>query len=161
RPEARAVIIGVNKYQDDKISNLSFARADAEGVYRLLTDPELGRIFPENVILLLDEEATQRNIRSAIGTKLPRQAGENDLVYIYYAGHGSPVIDPQSRSRDGIEKYLVPSDADLDDLFATAISMNEIQTFDSKNKFGENSHAQKSPARRYQQIPQISVVWMC
>jgi len=129
RSNAHAVIIGIDKYQDQKIPNLTFARADAEGVYEILTDPELGRIPPDNVILLLNEEATQRNIRSAIGTKIPKRAGEQDMVYIYYAGHGSPVMDPKSRSRDGMEKYLVPTDAELDDLRATGISMDEIQRF--------------------------------
>lgn len=132
RKNAHAVIIGINKYQDQKIPDLEFARADAEGVYQILTDPELGRISPENATLLMDEEATQRNIRSAIGTKLPRRAGEDDMVYIYYAGHGSPLMDPKSRSRDGMEKYLVPADAELDDLFATGISMDEIQKFFSR-----------------------------
>lgn len=77
RLDAHAVIIGINKYRDSKIPDLAFARADAEGIYQALTDPELGRISPDNISLLLDEEATQRNIRSAIGTKLPRRAGEN------------------------------------------------------------------------------------
>jgi len=129
RQNAHAVIIGINEYQDQKIPNLTFARADAEGVYQILTDPELGRIPPDNVILLLDEEATQRNICSAIGTKIPKRASEQDMVYIYFAGHGSPVMDSKSRSRDGMEKYLVPADAELDDLRATGISMDEIQRF--------------------------------
>jgi len=129
RLNAHAVIIGIDKYQDQKIPNLNFARADAEGIYQILTDSELGRISSDNVILLLDDEATQRNIRSAIGTKLPRRVGENDTVYIYYAGHGAPAMDPKSRSRDGMEKYIVPADADLDDLRATGISMDEIQKF--------------------------------
>ncbi len=129
RQNAHAVIIGINEYQDQKIPNLTFARADAEGVYQILTDPELGRIPPDNVILLLDEEATQRNIRYAIGTKIPKRAGERDIVYIYFAGHGSPVMNPKSRSRDGMEKYLVPTDAEIDDLRATGISMDEIQRF--------------------------------
>ena len=129
REDAHAVIIGINEYRDDKIPNLNFARADAESIYQVLIDPELGRMPPKNIVLLVDEEATQRNIRSAIGTKLPRRAGEEDVVYLYYAGHGAPVIDKQSSSRDGMEKYLVPFDADLDDLFATGISMSEIQTF--------------------------------
>ncbi len=51
------------------------------------------------------------------------------MVYIYYAGHGSPLMDPKSRSRDGMEKYLVPTDAELGDLRATGISMDEIQKF--------------------------------
>jgi hypothetical protein len=44
RQNAHAVIIGIDKYQDEKIPDLQFARADAEGVYQILTDPELGRI---------------------------------------------------------------------------------------------------------------------
>jgi hypothetical protein len=40
RQNAHAVIIGINEYQDQKIQNLTFARADAEGVYQILTDPE-------------------------------------------------------------------------------------------------------------------------
>jgi hypothetical protein len=44
RQNAHAVIIGIDKYHDEKIPDLQFARADAEGVYQILTDPELGRI---------------------------------------------------------------------------------------------------------------------
>jgi len=129
RKNAHAVIIGINKYQDPNIPNLTYARADAEGLYRILIDPELGRIPRDNVILLLDEEATASNIRSAIGDEIPRRAGEQDLVYIYYAGHGSPVINPKSRSHDGMEKYLVPADAQLDKLRGTGIPMDDIQRF--------------------------------
>jgi len=129
RRNAHAVIIGINKYQDEKIPDLKLARADAEAVYQILTDPELGRISPDHIILLLDEQATQRNIRSAIGTKIPHRAGEQDMVLIYYAGHGVPVINPKTRAHDGMEKYLAPADAELDDLRATGIAMDEIQKF--------------------------------
>jgi hypothetical protein len=129
RDNAHAVIIGINQYQDKNIPDLNFARADAEAIYNVLSDPELGRISPENIFLLLDDDATQRKIRSAIGTKIPRHAAENDVVYIYFAGHGAPVIDPRSGAKDGMEKYLVPVDAELEDLRATGISMEEIKKF--------------------------------
>ncbi|MFQ5769192.1 MAG: caspase family protein [bacterium] len=129
RQNAYAVVIGIDKYQDVKIPNLGLACADAKGIYQVLTDSDLGRISPENIILLLDEKATQRNIRSAIGTKIPRRAGANDMIFIYFAGHGAPVIDPKSGSSDGMEKYLIPADAERDDLRATGISMDEIQKF--------------------------------
>ncbi|MDZ7292627.1 MAG: caspase family protein [candidate division KSB1 bacterium] len=67
---------------------------------------------PGNLFLLLDEEATAKNIRSVIGTKIPKRAGEQDMVYIYYAGHGSPVMDPKNRSRDGMEKNILPTDVE-------------------------------------------------
>ena len=124
-----AVIIGIDRYQDDRIPNLHCARADAEAVYGVLTDPCLGRFPPDNVTLLLDENATERKIRSALGTDLPRRAGSQDTVLVYYAGHGAPVIDPTGKSRDGMEKYLVPTDAVLNDLRSTAIAMESIQKF--------------------------------
>jgi len=129
RHNAHAVIIGINEYQDEKIPDLQFARADAEGVYQILTDPELGRIPPDNVILLLDENATQQNIRSAIGDEIYRRAGDDDFVYIYFAGHGMPFMNPKSGSADGMEKYLVPTDAKLDKIRGTGIPMDDIQRF--------------------------------
>ena len=80
RRNAHAAVIGINKYEDSRIPDLTFARADAEGVYQVLIDPELGRFSPDNVTLLLDEEATQRNIRTEIGNALRRRAGKDDLV---------------------------------------------------------------------------------
>jgi uncharacterized caspase-like protein len=129
RKNAHAAVIGINKYEDSRIPDLTFARADAEGVYQVLVDPELGRFSPENVTLLLDEKATQRNIRTEIGNALRRRAGKDDLVYIYYAGHGSGEIAIESSYQDGIQKYLVPFDAELDNLFSTGIAMDEIQKF--------------------------------
>ena len=111
RQNAHAVIIGINRYFDPNIADLTYARADAEGVYQALTNPDLGRFSPENVILLLDEKASQRKISTAIGTTLRRQADENDLVYIYYAGHGSAEIDPKRCMGCGLCAVTCPSDA--------------------------------------------------
>jgi plastocyanin len=123
------VIIGIDHYEDGRIPNLRYSVADAQSVYDTLTNPDLGGFPQANVELLINENATQRKIRSAIGTRLPRRAGKQDTVVIYYAGHGAPVINPQSGSRDGLEKYLVPCDAVLDDLRATGVPMEEIQKF--------------------------------
>ena len=42
---------------------------------------------PENITMLLDNEATLANIRSAIDTILAK-AGDNSTLIVYYAGHG-------------------------------------------------------------------------
>ena len=129
RSDAYAVVIGINEYQDDSISHLQYARADAQAIYDVLVDPELGRFNPDNVELLLDGSATAKAIRTAIATNLPRKAQEEDTVFIYYAGHGAPVINPGTQNRDGFEKYLVPSDAKMDNLRATGIPMADIQRY--------------------------------
>jgi uncharacterized caspase-like protein len=126
RADAHAVIVGIDAYSDPQIRPLRYARADAEAVHSVLTNPEIGRINPANVTLLLNESATQRAIRSAIGTSLRTRASPDDTVVIYFAGHGAPEIDARGQQDDGLEKYLVPYDADLGDLFASAIAMDEV-----------------------------------
>jgi len=49
-------------------------------------------------------------------------------VFIFFAGHGAPEEDREKVERDGVAKYLVPVDADPDDLYATAFPMDELQT---------------------------------
>ena len=61
-----------------------------------------------------------------------RRAARDSTVFIYYAGHGAPVIDRQSKSVDGLEKYLVPHDAVADDLRASGIAMDAVQQYFSR-----------------------------
>lgn len=123
----QAVIVGINRYLDDSIPRLKFARADAEAIDEVLTSPGLWAIPPDNVTLLLDEQASLNNIRSALGGALRRKA---DIVYFYFAGHGSlATASVKKPGGDGTEKYLVPVDAEYDDIPNTAISIREIAEF--------------------------------
>lgn len=127
RTKKHALIIGIDKYQDPKITNLSFAKSDAQAVYDLLIDEQLGRIPPDNATLLLDSDATQQGIKIALDSKLRKRVTETDLVYIYFAGHGT--YEMSAASSDGTEKYLVPADAKIDYIHATGISMNDIDNY--------------------------------
>ena len=117
KDQVYAVIIGISDYQDDRIPDLRFTENDAQGLYDVLTDPAYGGIPPEHIKLLLHKNATVSNIKSAIGTWLRAQVGEDDTVLIYYAGHGAP---------EGNETYWVTYEANIDDLYATALSNNEV-----------------------------------
>jgi len=112
-----AVIIGIGKYRDAKIPSLNYTVNDAQGLYDVLINPNYGGIPKDNIQLLLDQEATVANIKKAIGTWLRQQAKEDDTVMIYYSGHGAP---------EGKETYWVTYDADIEDLYATALSNNTI-----------------------------------
>lgn len=129
RDDAHAVVIGINNYRDSRIPDLHYAVADAQRFHDVLTDPALGRFHPDNVALLLDADATERRIRSALATELPRRASADHTVCIFFAGHGAPVINPRTKSRDGLEKYLLPHDAVGDDLRSSAIPMEDINRF--------------------------------
>jgi uncharacterized caspase-like protein len=69
-----------------------------------------------------------RGVTRALGTFLARSAKKDDTVVIFFAGHGAPEIDQRGVERDGLAKYLIPSDADPDDLYSTALPMDEMQT---------------------------------
>ncbi len=109
------LVIGIEQYRDARL-NLRCARADAQTVYDLMVDPDCGAFDPENVSLLINEKATRENIWRAL-SKLRRNVGENDTLWIYFAGHAAP-------EGDGV--YWVTYDAEIDDLFGTALSGNQL-----------------------------------
>ncbi len=117
-----AVVVGINRYS--KVRPLKYAVNDARVFYNHLV--EANQIPRENVTLLLDQDATLTRIRSALGTHLKNKAGQGDMVVIFFAGHGATEKDVMSPDGDGLEKYLLPYDADPKDLYATALPMGEI-----------------------------------
>ena len=117
-----AVIVGIDQYPN--IRKLRYAVNDARAFYRHLVD--YSSIPAENITLLLDRDASLTKLRSALGTHLKNNAGPDDMVIIYFAGHGATEKDMLSPDGDGLEKYLLPFDADPQDLYATALPMGEI-----------------------------------
>jgi hypothetical protein len=117
-----AVVVGINNYAN--ILDLSFAADDARAYYSHLVDNM--KIPKENIRLLINEEAGLTKIRSALGTYLKRKAGKEDMVLIFFAGHGATEKDALSPDGDGLEKYILPQGADPGDLYATALPMAEI-----------------------------------
>jgi hypothetical protein len=118
-----AVIIGISNYRDTNIPPLRFADRDALEFYALLTKPleEGGMGIPKsNVRLLVNQQATSTNIREAMNDFL-KGAIQDDLVLVYFAGHGAP--DPD-RPR---VLYLLAYDSELSRPGATAIKMQEVQ----------------------------------
>jgi hypothetical protein len=55
-------------------------------------------------------------------------ARKDDAVFIFFAGRGSPEVDPRGIEADGLAKYLIAMDADPDDLFSIALPMDDIHT---------------------------------
>jgi len=117
-----ALVVGINEYQN--VRNLKYAVNDAQAFYNLLV--KQNQIPQENVIILIDQQASLRNLRRALGTQLKKRAGKEDMVIIFFAGHGATEKDASSPDGDGMEKYLLPVDAELDDIYTSAIPMREI-----------------------------------
>jgi len=117
-------VIGISQY--NRISPLKFADQDATAFHEYLIH-NLGMPLEQST-LLLNDQATLFALKSALGTELKRKAGPKDTVIIYYAGHGAPESDAASLDGDGLEKYIVPYDADPNNLYATGLPMREIET---------------------------------
>jgi hypothetical protein len=117
-----AVIVGIDNYRH--VRKLKYAVKDARAVYAHFVE-HVG-LPQQNITLLTNEDANLTRLRSTLGTYLKRKAGKEDSVIIYFAGHGSTEKDALSQDGDGLTKYLLPVDAKPDDLYATALPMNEI-----------------------------------
>jgi len=124
-PEAEgqtyALLVGISKFQDERINPLEFADQDAIELTRLIESPRAGNVPPPNLILLTNQQATRAAIQSAIETHLKARAGKNDTVLLFIASHGAtyPV--------DGKQKgFIVTYDSNPEDLSASGIPMDDV-----------------------------------
>ena len=119
-----AILVGIDDYK--KWPRLQYAVRDAEGIGQVLVQ-KFG-FAPERVITLKNEQATRAGILGAFHDLMERgkNAGglqPNDRVFMFFAGHGA--TRKLSSGRD--LGYIVPYDADPDNLALDAIPMTEIQ----------------------------------
>lgn len=114
-----AVVVGVSNYSKlNKEQQLQFAHRDAQDFAAFLRSPNGGGFPANQITLLLNQEASISAIRSALGTALPRSVEPDDVVVIFFAGHG--VVEGE---QDG---YLLAHDSDPQNLYATALPIAEL-----------------------------------
>ena len=116
-----ALLIGIDQYHES-LGSLKYAGADC----RTLSDTLVSgpTAFPRDQVLLLDDtqapdrRPTFANIHSFLGSWLAVPK-EDDLVFVYFAGHGRLV--------DG-KTYLVPGDATLSSVHTLGIPLKHVQS---------------------------------
>jgi uncharacterized caspase-like protein/peptidoglycan/xylan/chitin deacetylase (PgdA/CDA1 family) len=115
-----AILVGIDNYQ--KWPKLQYAVRDAEGVGQVLVQ-KFG-FAPERVLTLKNEQATRAGILAAFHDRLAHDGLQpNDRVFVFFAGHGA--TRKLSSGRD--LGYIIPVDADPNNLATDAIPMTEIQ----------------------------------
>ena len=124
-PEVRqrwAVIIGVSDYANggSRFPDLKYAARDAEAFRQFVLSPRSGGFDEDRVLCLLDEKATNKNIRHALFEFLAK-AGKDDLVVIFFSGHGMP-------QAGGENFFMLCHDTHPDRLASTAFPMWDIDT---------------------------------
>ncbi len=113
--DAVVVIIGIANYKS--LPRAEFANDDARVFYDYAIRA-LG-VKPENIKLLVDQDAEDVEIIKTFKTWLPSRVKSTTDVYVYYSGHGLP-------TQDGQGLYLLPPRADRDFISRTAIQFQEI-----------------------------------
>ena len=120
-----AVIIGINQYEH--VKPLDYCVADANSIESLLI--ENFDFNPDNVLMLTNKEATLQGIRNAF-FKIMKEAGKDDRVLIYFAGHGFTEELPDGIGEIG---YLVPVDGKKEDAYLTCLPMEELRTVSQRS----------------------------
>lgn len=113
----RALVIGIGEGYCPSLQLPSLVRKDAEAVAQLLRDPTLCGYPSSQVQLLLDEQATKRNIVDALHD-LAATANPGDTVVIFYSGHGGRKVDAPEYAGYLCPADYVPGDADGTGLLA-------------------------------------------
>lgn len=111
-----AIIIGIQNYK--RVPKAEFANSDASAFFDYAIRA-LG-VKPENIKLLLDDQADDVGILEAFQNWLPVKVKKSKTdVYVFYSGHGLP-------SDDGKNLYILPHGADKQFINKTALNQQEI-----------------------------------
>ena len=114
--DAVAIIIGIQNYK--RVPKAEFANEDARAFYDYAIRA-LG-VRPENIKLMLDEQADEVEILAAFQNWLPVKVKKSKTdVYVFYSGHGLP-------GEDGKSLYILPQGADRQFIAKTALNQQEI-----------------------------------
>jgi hypothetical protein len=123
-----ALIIGISKYKNtaEGIPNLQYADEDARVLHQFLQQPSAGQFSPDDMLLLMNEQATIANIRQALGSFIGK-ATANDLLVIFIAGHGA--ADPSAPQN----LYVLANDTSIANMPETALPMPDLRKYVEQN----------------------------
>lgn len=111
-----ALIIGVGNYVGEGFASLPATVRDAMSIARVLKDASLCAYPEDRVTMITGDNASRRRILNALGD-LGKQTSPESTVVIFFSGHGG-----QIQTESGVETYLCPRGADINELDVTAIS---------------------------------------
>jgi Caspase domain/EF hand/WD domain, G-beta repeat len=122
KPHLHVLAIGIDKYQEPRISGLKYSIVDAQSVLGAFELAKSDKTLFDDVILhpLFDEKATAQNIQAEF-KRLGGIVQPHDVCVLYLAGHGVTVNG---------RFYFVPHNAKgpLDNLqLETVVGQNQLQ----------------------------------
>jgi len=88
--EQHALLIGISDYQHDGIEDLEGPIHDVSALHNVLV--EKWELTQKNVVTLVNEQASEKNIRTAFQSLIEDTKAGDDIM-IYFSGHGTSVAD--------------------------------------------------------------------
>lgn len=116
KPRLFGLFVGISRYKDQRIPQLSYADRDAMALYQLFDQQKT--FETTQLRLLQNEDATRAKITESLAYFLSK-AAPHDLVVIFLAGHGM---------LEAGEYFFITHDAMKDNLFGTAIKDVEFSS---------------------------------
>jgi len=104
----RAVLVGVNRYLIPG-ADLRGCVNDVRNMHKTLV--ELCGFRPRDLVILLDDKATKRNIQAAV-RQMISASSKGDVALFHFSGHGSNVPDKDGDEADHRDEILCPHDLD-------------------------------------------------
>ena len=109
------IAVGICKFADTRIPNLTYCVADAETIADYFKDD---RVDPEQIILLTNEAASRKAVTDALRLVSEKIAPE-DSLFFFYSSHGA--------GDDSGTTYFITFDTVFDELATTALPMQELK----------------------------------
>jgi len=108
-PTYRALLVGVGKYSSAEITDLLGPPNDVSTMKKILLEGSYG-LEVADLVTLTDDSATLERFREEMG-KLIEASKKEDVVLIYFSGHGSQRPDGNGDEADGTDETLLFHDA--------------------------------------------------
>jgi hypothetical protein len=121
----RAVLIGINEYEDPAVADLRGCANDVELMGGMLEQ----RFGFDSVERLLSAPHTTRDGIFDALDRLIDATSDGDVAVLYYSGHGSQVPDSDRDEKDFYDETLVPSDSGRGNLPVRDIVDDELHSY--------------------------------
>ncbi|HEX3582149.1 MAG TPA: caspase family protein [Thermoanaerobaculia bacterium] len=111
-----ALLIGINDYTSPKLAAASRDWLDLGGAVNDASDMRdmiIARcgFAPDEITMLTNQAATRDAILQSIQSRLIDGVQKGDVVFFYFAGHGSQVRNSKSDEPDKLDESIVPADS--------------------------------------------------
>ena len=121
---ARALLVGISKFDDPKLARLNSPQSDVEALAKVLEDPS-SSVF-ESVTVSIDSDLL--TIRDQLAALFDGRSAD-DMVLLYYSGHGIVA--------KGQRLYLATGQSSFDRPQARSIATNEIRDLMEQSRAGK------------------------